>query len=418
MIKRRTMRGVTIIAALLAALAHFAGTAIAQTETPAMDENVGTPIVLERESHAFEFYPTDTGWGTYFDPTIEAGASAELTVTLANTGDVTQDLRSYAIDASTANGGGFAAAEYGTPSNEVTQWLDYADEVYSIDPGKGIERTFTVTVPEGTHPGQYIAAVVGAQAEPLAVEGSENFTQVLRYPVPVFITVPGETTAGFETGEITLVAQPEALVASVELINTGDVRVRPEGTIDLLDPDGNLLASFPVKMDSIYAHDETTLSVGFSGIAAFDSYQLRVDLQDADTGETAAATVSDLTAAPEATPVPPQFSFNSASATPGPSADNVQFATIEAEIANAGDPAANAQLSLIASVDGNEAERFPISQSLALPNGTTPITTRYVPATGFTAGTWTFELVLETIDPAGVAVVVARAPVAESIVIP
>ena len=45
-------------------------------------------------------------------------------MTLANTGDVTQDLRLYAIDAYTANGGGFAAAEYGTPPNDVTQWVD------------------------------------------------------------------------------------------------------------------------------------------------------------------------------------------------------------------------------------------------------------------------------------------------------
>ena len=124
-------------------------------------------------------------------------------------------------------------------------------------------------------PGQYITAVVGAQAEPLEVEGSENFTQVLRYPVPVFITVPGETTAGFETGEIALTAQPEALVANVELINTGDVRVRPKGTIDLLDPDGELLASYPVEMQSIYAHDTTTLSIGFPGIVALDSYQIQ-----------------------------------------------------------------------------------------------------------------------------------------------
>jgi hypothetical protein len=402
--------GSCILLAFAAVFVLFINGASAQTETAD-----GTPVPAERTSYAFQFYPTNTGWGSYFDPTIEAGESATLKVTLANAGEVTQDLRMYAIDAHTDNGGGFAAAEYGTPPNDVTQWVELEDTVYTLEPGKGVETTFVVTVPEGTPPGQYITAVVGAQAQPLEVEGSEGFSQVLRYPVPVFITVPGETTAGFETGAITLTAQPDALVASVELINTGDVRVRPEGSIDLLDPDGNLLASYPVEMQSIYAHDQTTLGIGFTGIAAYDSYQVRVNLTDDETGTSVDTIQSDLVASADATPVPAQFTIGDPRATPGPSADEVQFATIEATITNGGEAVSNAQLSLIASVDGEEVERFPISQSLALPNGDTPISTRYIPATGFTSGTWTFELVLESVDASGVAVVVARAPVEGSI---
>ncbi len=143
-----------------------------------------------------------------------------------------------------------------------------------------------------------------------------------------------------------------------------------------------------------------------------------MNLKDDETGKSVDTTQSDLIAAPEATPIPAQFTIGSPKATPGPSADAVQFATIDATISNGGDAVSNAQLSLIASVDGEEVERFPISQSLALPNGDTPITTRYIPATGFTSGTWTFELVLESVDASGVAVVVARAPVEGTITIP
>ena len=104
--------------------------------------------------------------------------------------------------------------------------------------------------------------------------------------------------------------------------------------------------------------------------------------------------------------------------TPSPSADDVQFATVDAVISNNGEPVANAQLSLIASVNGEEVERFPISQSLSLPTGETPITTRYIPATGWTSGEWTFELLLETVDPSGAAVVVGRQAIEGSITIP
>ena len=98
--------------------------------------------------------------------------------------------------------------------------------------------------------------------------------------------------------------------------------------------------------------------------------------------------------------------------------DQVQFATIEAILTNTGEAVGNAQLSLIASVDGAEVERFPINQSLSLPTGDTAITTRYIPVTGWTSGTWTFDLVLETVDASGVAVVVARAAIPDSIAIP
>ena len=119
-----------------------------------------------------------------------------------------------------------------------------------------------------------------------------------------------------------------------------------------------------------------------------------------------------------ATPVPVLISITSATATPKPAADDVQFVQVEATIQNSGDPVANAQLSLVASKDGAEVERFPISQSLSLPTGDTPISTRYLPADGWTTGTWTFELLLESVDPSGAAIVLGRLPVDGTVTIP
>src|SRR5665811_2547239 len=93
---------------VLLLFATIAKTASAQPATPP-----ATPVApgSDRISKAFEFYPADSGFGTFFAPRIEAGSSVELTVLIANTGDETQDLRTYAINAFTAAGGGFAAAE-------------------------------------------------------------------------------------------------------------------------------------------------------------------------------------------------------------------------------------------------------------------------------------------------------------------
>jgi hypothetical protein len=391
----------------------FPGTVFAQglPATPSVDEN--------RISTSFEFYPSDTGWGTYFEPKIDAGSSAQFTVLIANTGDVAQSLRTYATDVFTApEGGGLAVAEYGSSPNEITGWLDYSEEVFAIEVGQGMERTFTLTVPEDTEPGHYVTAVAAEHAEASGIEGSENFRQKLRYVVPIFITVPGEMSAEFSLGDISLSVQPDVLLIQFPVVNSGDVNVRPEGTIEFRDEQGELIATIPIVMQPVYARDDTILSVGVPGGLPPGRYQVEIEFTDPDSGAVASVENSDLLAEAAATPEPQTIVIASASVTPAPAADDVQFANVDAVISNFADPVANAQLSLIASVGGAEVERFPISQSLSLPTGDTPVATRYIPATGWTTGEWTFELLLETVEPNGAAVVVGRLPIEGTVVIP
>ena len=377
-----------------------------------------TPATPEAVTKSFEFYPQETGLGTYFNPTLKAGQTEKFKVIIANTGSVAQNLATYPTNAYTRDGGGFASAAMNTPPNEVTTWLNYPADIYSIEPGKGLELTFEISVPDDTPPGQYITAIATQQIDPSAVGGYQDLKQLLRYVIPVFITVPGETSKGFGITNIDLVQNPDNLVVGLAIENTGDVRVRPEGSIQLLDQSGALIATFPVKMDSVYAHDSTTLTLGASGSLPPGTYTVRVNLSDAETGTTATAEKSGLEAAAAATPVPQQVVSPAATAAPKPAADNVQFAEVAATIVNHGEQITNAQLSLVASKDGAEVERFPISQSLSLPTGETPVTTRYIPAEGWSSGSWTFELLVETVDPSGAAVVIARLPVDGTITIP
>ncbi len=301
---------------------------------------------------------------------------------------------------------------------EAATWLAYDERTLTLDPGEGAEITFTVTVPEGTGNGQYIAAVAAEPAEASDVQGTGAFEQKTRYIVPVFITVPGETETGFEIGEMTLYADDDAVLVDIGIQNTGNIRVQPQGTVDIIDGTGALVLSLPVQMEWIYAHESTVLTLAAAGALPQNTYRIRVSVSDPDTGVVAAAESGDIPFTSEATPISTTFTIASASVAPAPTADDVQFANVEAVIANGGDPVANAQLSLIASVDGAEVERFPISQSLSLPTGDTPVTTRYIPATGWTSGEWTFELLLETVEPSGAAVVVGRQPIDATITVP
>lgn len=178
------------------------------------------------------------------------------------------------------------------------------------------------------------------------------------------------------------------------------------------------MATIPVAMMPVFAREETVLSVGVPGGLPAGAYQVEIAFTDPDSGASASVENASIVAEAVATPAPAALSIASGSITPAPAGDNVQFANVEALIRNSGDPVANAQLSLIAMVNGEEVDRFSISQSLALASGDTPINSRYIPATGWTSGTWSFELLLEVIDPAGAAVVVSRLPLEATIDIP
>jgi hypothetical protein len=357
---------------------------------------------------SYAIYPKGKGLGDYFQPTIDAGKSKKLTVVLANTGSTEAKLRTYAVNVRSAVNGGFEAAPAGTPPEGPTTWLDYSEEIYTIEPGKGIERTFTIRVPKGTEPGQYITAIALENAEAGAVEGSDVFKQVVRFPMPVFITVPGPVKPSLAIGHVTAAANGNFTQFQIEVLNTGNVRLRPAGTVEVRDASGNLLFTVPVTMGSVYAHDTTILQTGVPALGG-GSYHVTVKLTDPETQATAESETT-VTTTGAATPVAaPPVQVTNASATPQPSAEKIQFLDVKATIANSGEPLTNVQVVLHAERDGKVVEDFPLAASLAVPNGETPVQARYLPATGWKSGTWHFTLSVEAVGGNGVAQVLATA---------
>jgi hypothetical protein len=340
-------------------------------------------------------------------------------VVLGNTGAIAFRARTLAINAFTAPNGGFKVAEPGTKPAGVTTWLDYPETVYDLEPGKGVQVPLTINVPKGTEPGQYLTALVMETADASALGNGSTFKQVLRQAVPVFITVPGPLHPEFSIGNIAFTAYPAGTALSIEIKNSGNVRVRPKGTVTLSDATGAPIASAPVSMDSVYAHDQTELTLSLpvlpSGI-----YKVSADFTDPDTG--AKASVSDVPVTMQATASPVASSpvtISAATATPQPSLDKIQFLNISVTISNGGQALANARLTLSVTHDGKAVEDYPLSESLTLPGGDTTVQSRYIPATGWSSGTWSFALKLESVDPdTGAVTTIAAGDLGGPIVVP
>lgn len=357
---------------------------------------------------------------------LDAGQSGELTVVLGNVDTQPLALKTYAADAISNPNGGFGVRPESAPLTPPTTWLDYPPETYELAPGENVERRFSVSVPEGTPPGQYVSGIALETAEPAAVEGTGLFRQVIRKVVPVFITVPGPVAAAAELGEPSFETGDARSRLVIPIENTGNVLLRPAGSLTLRDTTGTAVVTAPIVMRQIYMGHRTTIVVAIPSQVPPGDYQLDLELTDVGTGWTATLEGVPVTLAPppepEATPEPIAVEITSASVTPvpdGASGEGPQYAEVTVEITNRADPVRSSRLTLVVARDGEPVEEFVLNENLALLEQTTTVDQRYIPAGGWQAGTYTFSLRLESVDPdSGVEAMLATIELEDVIEVP
>lgn len=346
----------------------------------------------------FILRPADGEDGSYFTIEAEPGSVHTLTAVLGNVDDEPLTLRTYAGDGFTLVNGGFGVREEADSGSGISSWLDYDAGTLTFEPGQGIERAFTVTVPEDAAPGQYIAGIVLQTAEPIAVEGSAMFNQIIRKSVAVFITVPGEVTPSVELGTPQIDGNEAGQRVVVPVRNTGNVLLKPAGELVLTDASGTAVFTQPFVMGSVYAGMETTLEVLLPAALPEGEYVVTATFSDAETGVVASVPETSIALSRDVEAEAP-LAISSAEVTPMPAADDVQFAAARVTIENSDAPLQGVQVILGVARDGQPVEDFPLASSVTLQQGETVVEQRYIPLDGWTPGEWTFTVTLESINP-------------------
>lgn len=375
------------------------------------------------EPPSFLLAPVDHE-GSYFSITQEPGSSAEYTVALGNGGSEPVTALTYIADAFTLVNGGFGVETADDETSGPTTWIAYETETLDLEPGEAVERTFTVSVPDGTAPGQYIAGLAIQTADSIAVGESEMLRQIIKKSIAVFITVPGPETPELTLGDIAVTQAPSGSTLVIGVGNPGNVFLNPTGTVTMTSAEGDPILTSPVTMGPVYANTETTLELTMPTVLAPGAYEVSVTLEDAETGvraERASATVDVAETTAAATPPAKPVTIAAATVEPltDPSSKALQAVNVTVAIANTEAAIPSARLTLHVSRDGEPVEDYPLGSSVALPNGTTEIQQRYIPLTGWEPGTYTFSLTLEAVDATtGQATVLATADIEQTIEAP
>lgn len=370
-------------------------------------------VVDVAESPQFFIDSSSDPENQWFEVTLESGESDTLVAGVHNSGNVTATLRAFVTNASTATNGGFQPGAMGEELGIPGQWIQFSTEEFTIEPGETRDVAFSVVVPDDTEAGFYVAALVVQTTESFAIRGSETFRQVISNSVSIEITVPGEMTSGFELGNPAVTSTGNEWILDVPITNTGTARLRPNGELRLFTQDGEVVSTTPITMGSVYGGNRTAVRIILPGQLPLGEYLVSLDLIDEATGATASIVDAPVTLAEEQEAS--VFSVDVASV--APNADPIQYADVAATITNNGQAIPTANVTLVAQLDGETVESYPLAANQALPQGTTEFAQRYIPIDGWQPGTWTFELVISAVS-GSTETVLATVEITDEIVVP
>lgn len=227
--------------------------------------------------------------GPYFDLTIDAGQSQQVTVELGNHGSATMSALTYAADAYTLINGGFGAATRESTPSGTTTWLSYPTEVLQLAAGQAATRTLSVAVPAGTAPGEYLSSLVLENDVPVQGSGSVVLNQIIRQAVAVSVRVPGPLRPAFSFGTASHKITADRSVVDIQIVNTGNTKLNPSGNLIIRDHDGEIISQAPVSMDSLYAHTDTLVETTLAGTLQPGDYTVDLALTDPTTKVSATA---------------------------------------------------------------------------------------------------------------------------------
>lgn len=363
--------------------------ALAQNETTPAAET-GPPEVI------VSIRPEGSVDGTRFEASAAPGETVQFNAVIENFGEAAVNLRTFASHVVPTLNGGLSVAGPDEEKTGFATWVTYPNEDLVLQPSESVQRTITVQVPNDAVPGQYVTAVVLETVDPVQTQGM--IRQFFRKVVSVYVTVPGETVTDFTLGEPELVIEEGRAGVLIPVENTGNVRLELEVEFELNNPDGSVFFANRSRLGVIYMGQSTYMLFGFINVPPPGDYTFSLTATDMDT-QVSHSLDSVAVSPPEVEEVVAEspVALNKVEITPN--ADPIVFANVNVELEPVSASYRSSRLTLIVNRDGELVEEFVLAESLTLPLGeVTTVTQRYLPATNWESGTYTFNLRLETVD--------------------
>ncbi len=154
------------------------------------------------------------------------------------------------------DGGG----EFSSVSRSCGDWITASPQAFRIEPGAKQPVSFRIAVPDGRVSGTYWAMIfVQGAPRPQQREGA-TVLAIERFGVKIYETIPGSEDLLGEVKSVRKVGD-DPLTFKITFANTGNVQLRPTGTINVISQNGDSVRSIAIDEFPLLPGRERVLTV-------------------------------------------------------------------------------------------------------------------------------------------------------------
>ena len=220
---------------------------------------------------------------SYFIFDSKPGIVVKSSVRVTNSGTVKGRVSLYPVDATTGQTSGAVYLNQKDPRKDVGNWIALGAQQLTLNAGQSQIVSFQVTVPGTVRPGQHLGGIV---AENLTQSSSPQSNSAIQIKVKnltiiaVQINLPGTPVEQMVGTGVQAGGENSYQQLLVGLSNTGTVMLKPSGTLQVANDQGQVLKKVSLKLDTFLPQSAINYPVAITGKAlAVGDYQAAVDLR-------------------------------------------------------------------------------------------------------------------------------------------
>ena len=190
----------------------------------------------------------------YFIFPLAAGTAGTGAVIVSNVGTASGTVKLFTTDATTGRTTGTVYETDRTPTR-AGSWITLDSTSVTLAPGANRQVGFTVHVPSGTPPGEWVGGIVAEASAPVATSNPQQKANVqikIRdlTIVAVESKVPGPKVVDFRIGSSRPGGRSGFQQLFVRFASRGNVLLKPTGRVLVLDSGDKLVQRLPFTMDT------------------------------------------------------------------------------------------------------------------------------------------------------------------------
>jgi hypothetical protein len=235
-----------------------------------------TPVTVypaDAQGHRIE-YPG------YWVVTAGPGSQTKLYAVVGDVSGHAATIRILSIDAGNALFGGISYGLPTAPRKLVGAWVHLPASKVSVDPQKGAVIPFTLVVPKGTKPGQYVGGV--SAYVPSGIRQKSGRTQVTIQPrvvTAVEVNVPGPQVSRFAVNDVKSAFFGRSFYVVADIGNNGNTLLHGTGYLWVWQNGHSKPIIFhPISVGTSLPYSTVTCPIKWSAHPAKGTYRWTVKM--------------------------------------------------------------------------------------------------------------------------------------------